>query len=99
MISVGQRFYYLEIPDAPAQMLPMSGGASTARRCCQTHLTLDFPRDQIRVSLFLSEAEAQSIAMKLRQRMPMGPIMSSLRAVYAGGLKTAFAEYQAALFS
>lgn len=89
MISVGQRFYYLEVPNAPAQMLPVPGAPTVARRCCQTHLMLDFPRDQIRVSIFLSEAEAQNIAMKLRQQMPVGP---ALRSVFVPGLKTAFSE-------
>ena len=89
MISIGQRFYYLEVPDSPAQRLPVPGAPIIGQRCCQTHLMLDFPRDQIRVSLFLSEAEAQRIAMKLRQQIPVGP---ALRSVFEPGLKNAFSE-------
>jgi hypothetical protein len=92
MIGLGQRFYYLEIPEAPAQMLSSPGAPAASWRCCQTHLTLDFPRDQLQVSIFLSEAMAQGIAMKLRQRAPLGPILTSLRSVFAAGLETAFAE-------
>ncbi len=92
MISNGQRFYYLEIPSTPIYSLSIQGAPSITGRCCQTHLKLDFPKDQIQVSIFLSESEAQKIALKLRQRMPMGPIMTLLRPIYAIGLKNAFSE-------
>jgi hypothetical protein len=91
-ISVGQRFYYLEIPGTSVPMVAGDGGAYSARRCCSAHLTLDFPGDRVRVFIFLGEAEAQEIAMKLRQQMPAGLVIPLLRSVVAAGLRTAFNE-------
>lgn len=86
-LKVGQRFYYLEIPDSS---IPV--GRSTDSSCCQTHLKLDFPQNQIRIYIFLNEAKSQEIAMKFRQQMHIGAIMNLLRPIYTTGLKTAFAE-------
>lgn len=84
-VQVGQRFYYLEIPGAS---VPAHAGPA-AHRCCGTHLTMDFPRDQLRVHLFLGEADAQGIAVKLRRQLPLGTVISQLQASAETGLKSA----------
>ncbi len=89
MTGLGQRFYYLEVPEAPALTY---GGQYSAANCCQAHLTLDFPRDQIQLYIFLSEAEAQNTAVRLRQQAPIGTVMNGLRSVFTQGLKATFAE-------
>jgi hypothetical protein len=85
--AVGQRLYYLEIPEARPQVVPVSGGAPKARRIRQLHIRFDFPRDQIKVNLFLSEAVAQAIAVKLRQKASIGTVMPHLSAIYEPRLK------------
>jgi hypothetical protein len=85
--AVGQRLYYLEIPEARPQMVPVAGGAPKARRTRQLNIRFDFPRDQIKIYLFLSEAVAQSIAVKLRQKVSIGMVMPHLSAIYEPRLK------------
>jgi hypothetical protein len=85
--AVGQRLYYLEIPEARPQMVPVAGGAPKARRTRQLNIRFDFPRDQIKIYLFLSEAVAQAIAIKLRQKVSIGSVMPHLSAIYEPRLK------------
>jgi hypothetical protein len=85
--AVGQRLYYLEIPEARPQVVPVAGGAPKPRRIRQLHIRLDFPHDQIKVNLFLSEAVAQAIAVKLRQKASIGTVMPHLSAVYEPRVK------------
>ena len=87
--AVGQRFYYLEIPEVSTQMMLMNNGMSVAKHSSKVYLTLNFPADQIRALIYLSEAQAQAIAMKLRQGAPMGMIMASLKYIFEYKLKTA----------
>lgn len=87
--AVGQRFYYLEIPEARSQMMMMPSGMSVARHSSTVYLTLNFPADQIRALIYLSEAQAQAMAMKLRQGAPMGMVMASLKYILEDKLPTA----------
>jgi hypothetical protein len=80
--AVGQRLYYLEIPEARPQVVPVPGGSPKTRRIRQVNIRFNFPRDQIQVNLFLSEAVAQAIAVKLRQRASIGTVMIHLSAVF-----------------
>lgn len=89
MAAVGQRFYYLEIPEMRPQMMLMPNGISVAKHSSKVYLTLNFPADQIRASIYLSEAQAQAIAMKLRQGAPMGLVMTSLQYILKNKLQTA----------
>lgn len=79
-IGVGQRFYYLQIPGAQLRMAQMM-------RSCGLKLILDFSQQQIRVSLFLSESTAQSIAIKLRQQMSVGSVMAVVQSNLVASLK------------
>jgi hypothetical protein len=87
--AVGQRFYYLEIEEARPRAAAMRANPGAAGRSSQLALTLDFPADSIRTQIFLSEAEAQTLASKLRQRAPVGRILARLKAVFEPGLQAA----------
>lgn len=77
-IGVGQRFYFLELPGA-------TGIATTIGRCCNTHLHFNFGENKLTSALFLSEAQAQQMAVALRQKMPLGATLIVLnRAINAG---------------
>jgi len=86
-IGVGQRFYYLEIPSAELRMPPMAGMASQLSHIDGLKLILDFSQQQIRASLFLSESSAQNIAIKLRQKMPIGSVMTVVQSALIAGLR------------
>jgi hypothetical protein len=89
-IRVGQRLYYLEIRGARPQVSPREPGQpETLRRSSEVNLTLDFPKDQIRTYIFLSEANSQEIAVKLRQNAPLGSVMKLVTAVIEASLNTA----------
>ncbi|WP_163093060.1 hypothetical protein [Bacillus cereus] len=89
MIAVGQRFYYLEIEGARLPVLPKICGSTKTKQSSQVNITLDFPRDQIQAFVFLSEADAQNIATKIRKRSPIGSIINVLQSVYKAGIYTA----------
>lgn len=55
-IGVGQRFYYIETVQGHA-VAPMN----RAGRPSEVNLTIDLPSNQVRVSVFFSEADAQRI--------------------------------------
>lgn len=86
---VGQRLYYLEIPGKRPLMIPGPAGRATVRRPTQLRLILDFPKNEIRVYLFLSEIRAQEIAVKLRQHAHIGMVATRLRRFIERGLRSA----------
>jgi hypothetical protein len=87
MTAVGQRLYYLEIPEARPQVVPVAGGAPKPRRIRQVQVRLNFPQDQVQVNVFLSEAVAQAIATDLRGRA-ISKAISRVRSVLKLRLKT-----------
>ena len=87
--QVGQRFYYLEIPGKRPLMIPGPGGRAKGRRSTQVRLILDFPKNEIRVYLFLSEIRAQELAVKLRQHAHIGMVAARLRGFIKRGLRSA----------
>jgi hypothetical protein len=87
--AVGQRFYYLEIEEARPQVAAIQGARGAAGQSSSLALTLDFPADCIRTQIFLSEAEAQTLASQLRQRAPVGRVLARLKAVFEPGLQAA----------
>ncbi len=89
-LHVGERLYYLEIAGASPQVRPPEPGQPpSVRRASEVNLTLDFPRNQIRVCIFLSEVASQEIATMLRQRAPIGAVQSRLKTEYGRDLKAA----------
>jgi hypothetical protein len=89
-IPVGKRFYYLEI--AGARPVQPTGTTTAARaatgRSSEVNVTLDFPKDEFRVFAYLSEADAQDIATKLRKRDLTAAIVAAKK-LYDAGLATA----------
>ncbi|NUP11047.1 MAG: hypothetical protein HOW73_33800 [Polyangiaceae bacterium] len=73
--SIGQRYYYLEVDEAPARPLG---------RESHLHVMVDVPKDEIRVCMFLSEVVAQRIVVGLKKGMPVGAIIADLRGALAG---------------
>ena len=52
------------------------------------NVTLDFPKDEFRVFAYLSEADAQDIAAKIRKRDMTAALVAAKR-LYGAGLATA----------
>lgn len=72
--SVGQRFYHLEIAQAPARPLG---------RESHLHAALDLRRGELRLCLFLSEVLAQQAAGALRAKTSPAVIVAELRSALA----------------
>ena len=88
MLAVGQRLYYLEIPGARPMAAAVAGAAAGGRRSSEVNVTLDFPKDEFRVFVYLGEADAQAIAAKLRSRDVTAVLVAAKR-VYEAGVATA----------
>ncbi len=86
-IGVGQRFYYLEIPGVQLRRATTAGTSVHIIPRCGLKLILDFSQQQIRVSLFFRESHAQNIAVKLRQQMSVGAVMTVVQSILVAGLK------------
>jgi hypothetical protein len=74
----GERFYYLEVPGKRPLTATEPTGKSKMRRRTTMRLILDFPKNEMRAYLFLSEVRAQEIAVKLRQNAHPGTVMTRL---------------------
>lgn len=80
-VAVGQRFYYLEIPGARVRMAPRGPKkGSRPARSSQTSVVLDFPKRQLRVFVYYSEADAQEFATQLRKGLPISALLTAMRA-------------------
>lgn len=66
----GHRYYYLDVPDARPQWFQQTDGQQTLRNVTGLKLKLDFFTNEITIGLYLSEADAQAIAVNLRKKMP-----------------------------
>lgn len=84
--TVGQRFYYLEIPGKRPLMAPAMPGRAKTRSETKIRVILDFPKNEIKVRLFLSEIRAQEIAVKLRQHTHIGMVTARLQRIIERGL-------------
>jgi hypothetical protein len=86
--TVGQRFFFLEIPGRRALTTPEVSGRARPRQPTRVRLVLDFPRNEIRVRLFLSEIRAQEVAVQLRQRAHIGTVVARLQQYLERGLRS-----------
>ena len=84
-ITVGQRFYFLEIPGHRPRLVAGPRGGRRTAPVTQTNVTLDFPKGELRVFLFYAEADAQSLSALLRAHSPAGVILSALKAGLRAG--------------
>ena len=87
-IAVGQRFYYLEpvggqqaadVVAAPARRGGVAGVASAPSRSA---VTVDLRRSEVLVSLFFSDAEAQSVAAAMAKAPGAPVLLKALMAAY-----------------
>lgn len=85
--TAGQRFYYLEVPGKRPLKTPESPGRAKSRRTTSLRTILDFPKNEIKIHLFLSEIRAQEIAVKLRQHTHIGVITARLQKILYRGLR------------
>jgi hypothetical protein len=76
MVAAGQRFFYLQLP---------GGGGVPSTTPSQAFVTIDARpgRDVIRLSIYLSEADAQAIASRVRQRNTTAFVIAMRAAVRA----------------
>jgi hypothetical protein len=70
-VGVGQRLYHLSIPGRRPLTAPGTNGR-TLRRTGGLRVTLDCPKDEIRIRIFLSEVKAQRLAVQLRRQSHPG---------------------------
>lgn len=82
-VDSGQRLYHLAIPGARSLIVPGVAGRRRVRRLSHLNVVLDGAKDEVRVTVFLSETRAQKLAVRLRQQ------------AHAGGLAVGFHKFLA----
>jgi hypothetical protein len=88
-VAAGERFYHLEIAGArPVIVSTTPGATQVVRRTSRVNVTLDFPRDEFRVFVYLSESEAQEIAAKIRTH-DLTSVLVLAKRVYEPGVSVA----------
>jgi hypothetical protein len=85
-LAIGQRLYYLEVPGATTTPVAAGAPPGTPRRSSDATAIVDMRAREVKVTLYVSEADAQSIAARLRRREPLGASLASLRRIYARAL-------------
>src|SRR5204863_465858 len=90
VVTVGQRFYYLETQGIRPRMVSNPRGIQRNPRIAQTKIHFDFPKGQLRVLLCYSEAQAQAIATQLRGRAPGAVTIAALKSGLEPSLATMF---------
>jgi len=81
-LAIGQRLFYLEVPDAPTTPAATGATAGSPRKSSDASAVIDRAAGEVKVRIYLSEADAQSIAARLRKREPLGASLAALRRVY-----------------
>jgi hypothetical protein len=79
-VMVGQRYYFLEIEQAPAYA---PGAAHELGEASDFRAHVDFPRDEMRVRIHVGEPVAQSIATELRRTRRGAELVHRLRLLFA----------------
>jgi len=78
-IGVGQRFYRLSIPGRRMLTWPAPNGKAYVRRPGGLRVWLDVSKNEVRISVFLSEVKAQRLAVRLRRASHAGTIAASFQ--------------------
>jgi hypothetical protein len=81
-LAIGQRLFYLEVPDAPTSPAATGASSGSPRKSSDATAVIDRAAGDVKVTIYLSEADAQSIAARLRKREPLGASLAALRRVY-----------------
>jgi hypothetical protein len=71
-VGPGHRLYHLNVTGRRMLTAPAADGRPRARRSGGLRLTLDCPKDEIRMRIFLSEVKAQRMAVRLRRQSHPG---------------------------
>jgi len=87
-IAVGARFYRLEIAGARPITVTNGAGKVAVRRTSDVNVTLDFPKDEFRVFVYLGESDAQEIASKIRKQ-DLTSVLVLAKRVYEAGVNVA----------
>jgi hypothetical protein len=82
----GQRFFRLELEGSPIPLVALRGGRPVAPRSSELNLALDFHRSQVRATLFVSEREAQRMAVALREPTGAARAAAALHGMIRDGL-------------
>jgi hypothetical protein len=81
MIAVGQRFYFLEIDGGSVQVVPpRPGQPPRPAHSSETRVIIDTLKKELRVYLYYSEADSQSLAKSMRAGLHISSLMTALRA-------------------
>jgi hypothetical protein len=98
VIAVGQRFYLLEIPNEEmrAAGIPSGLAATGPERPSSAEVVLHLAAGEIRVQIYLNEADAQEIATGLRQKRSTGAILARARRVYEPVVRRSLSGHQRA---
>jgi hypothetical protein len=98
-IGVGQRFYYLEIPGARVRVAPgrpQRPGQPTQpgrpARSSQLCAVFDFPKRELRLGVYFSEADGQRLATLLRKRTAAPAVLATINELYEPIFKRTFVE-------
>lgn len=76
-LAVGDRLYYLEVP----------GSSPRESRSSEADVAFDLRTNEARITIFVSEAEAQRIALRLRRGEPLGASLAALRRIFVPALR------------
>ena len=77
--AVGERLFFLEVP----------GAAAAPRRSSDASLAIDLKANELRMAIYLSESDAQAIAVRLRRKEPLGASLVAIRRVYRAAIRAA----------
>ena len=78
-VGVGQRLYHLSVPGKRMLAAPGKDGKPHLRRPGGLRVTLDGPKDEIRIGIFLSEVKAQRLAVRLRRQSHPGAVAAGFQ--------------------
>ena len=73
-LAVGQRLFHLVIPGKRPLTVPGPWGRRLVPRLSHINVTLDFPGDQIRACIFISEVKGQKLAARVRRQSHLGSL-------------------------
>lgn len=86
------RYYYLEIPGAYPQTYASKTGIQYLRNTTNLKVNLNFIKNSMQLSLFLSETDAQKIAAEIRQSRKENASIF-INSYLSSGLHTAFSKH------
>jgi hypothetical protein len=88
-LAIGQRLYYLEVPGSTVAPVAAGADAGSPRKSSDASAVIDAASGELKVTLYLSEADSQTIAARLRKREPLGASLAVLRRVYGPAIGSA----------